>query len=231
MSLTIAEGGLIRRDEASAITTTTITTTTVTFQDIGNEPTQTFTMPPSTTRIKIAEASSTATCTTNIDGGVYAVPHLLIPVSPLTPDTAYDTVFSPIMAPAPALNSTVFQYDVPSSYSGTCALVFLFPYANQAVFPYTFTGIEEEVGENGGINFKRLNGGVNRTTTYNTLPPVAVDYGKVQVIPGNNYTVTTLPCPGGQLFTVEASSVGGVGLQYFQNDQSVAIGLYLVPCA
>lgn len=110
--------------------------------------------------------------------------------------------------------------------------MFLFAYGNEAVFPYNFTGIEQEVEEDAGINFSILASAIDTTTTYETAPALTVDFGKTQVFPGFNYTVGSFDCGAvaGQKLSVLAASVNGLGLQYFQDDQPSAIGLYVVPC-
>lgn len=68
------------------------------------------------------------------------------------------------------------------------------------------------------------------STTYNSTPAVAMEYGKIQIIPGNNYTVATYACQAGQTVSYSATSVGNVELDYFQNSNPKPIGLYVVPC-
>lgn len=168
-------------------------------------------------------------CPNNINNGQFLVPNLLVPVSPASPDTAFGSVYAPIIA---SKNSTIYSFDIPSSppYGNNCALLFLFPYGNQAVFPYNFTGVEAELARKGGLNFTRLDGSITNQTTFNTKPEDTAHYGTTQIIPGNNYTIATLPCPGNSKLSISAGSVGGLGLQYFQNDRSIAIGLYIAPC-
>jgi hypothetical protein len=90
--------------------------------------------------------------------------------------------------------------------------------------------MEQEEGENGGLDFALLNGVAGPLTTYDTTPPVATDYGKTMVLPGNNYTIATFPCQSGTTsYTV--SSVGNVELDYFQDSDPSPIGLYIVPCS
>lgn len=83
----------------------------------------------------------------------------------------------------------------------------------------------------GGLNFALLIGSAEENTTFETTPDVSVDYGKTQIIPGNQYTIAVFPCPSGQQVTYAVSSRGNVRLDYFQNSKNQAIGLYVVPCA
>ena len=113
-------------------------------------------------------------------------------------------------------------------------MIFLFPYVSEldpSAGRYNFSGIEEEEGENGGLDFARLSGVASASTTYNTTPSVATDYGKTEIIPGNNYTIATFLCQSGTPVTYSGTSVGNVELDYFQDSAPEPIGLYVVPCA
>lgn len=194
-------------------------------------PTSSSTAVPSATTTTISRSSSSpASCPTNIDSGSFQFPHLIVPTSPETPDYAFGNSYT---AHITSTNTTLFNFDVPSDapYTGTCALIFLFPFASATQSgTYTFTGIEEEEGEDGGLDFALLSGIATADTTYNTTPTVTTDYGTTKIIPGNNYTVATFPCPAGETVTYSGSSDGGVGLSYFENSAPSAIGLYMVPC-
>ncbi|KAM3075194.1 hypothetical protein ACMFMG_007355 [Clarireedia jacksonii] len=194
-------------------------------------PTSSSTAVPSATATTAPRATSAVSCPTNIDSGSFQFPHLIVPTSPETPDYAYGNSYT---AHITSTNTTLFNFDVPSDapYTGTCALIFLFPFAsNTQAGTYTFTGIEEEEGEHGGLDFALLSGIATAETTYGTTPTVTTDYGTTEILPGNNYTVATFPCPAGETVTYSGSSVGGVGLSYFENSAPSAIGLYMVPCA
>lgn len=175
--------------------------------------------------------STTASCPTDIASGPFQYPHLIVPVSSESPDHAFGNQFTAHITPQ---NATIFNFDIPSTspYTGTCALLFLFPVASATqAGSYNFTGIEEETEENGGIDFALLSGIANANTTFHTQPAVRTDLKTVQILPGNAYTVATFTCPTGQTLSYSAKSVGGVGLEYFENSAKSAIGLYLVPCS
>ncbi|PQE33029.1 gpi anchored cell wall protein [Rutstroemia sp. NJR-2017a WRK4] len=175
-------------------------------------------------------STSAASCPKNIDSGSFQFPHLIVPTSPQAPDYAFGNSYT---AHITSTNTTLFNFDVPSTapYTGTCALVFLFPFASATQSgSYTFTGIEEEEGEKGGLDFALLSGIATAGTTYKSTPTVATDYGTTEILPGNNYTIATFPCAAGKTVTYSGSSVGGVGLSYFENSAPSAIGLYMVPC-
>ncbi|KAK6607590.1 hypothetical protein H4I96_03825 [Botrytis cinerea] len=183
---------------------------------------------PSTASTTSAAAVS---CPTDISSGPFEYPHLIVPVSSESPDHPFGNQYTAHITPQ---NSTIFNFDVPSTapYTGNCALLFLFPVASATeAGTYNFTGIEEETDENGGIDFSLLSAIANANTTYNTQPTVATDFGKVEVLPGKGYTVSTFACPAGKTVSYEAKSVGGLGLEYFENSAPSAIGLYMVPCA
>jgi len=185
---------------------------------------------PTATSTTAPRSTSAASCPTNIDSGSFQFPHLIVPTSPDAPDYAFGNSYT---AHITSTNTTLFNFDVPSDapYTGTCALIFLFPFASATQSgSYTFTGIEEEEGEDGGLDFALLSGIATAETTYKSTSTVATDYGTTKILPGNNYTVATFPCPAGETVTYSGSSVGGVGLSYFENSAPSAIGLYMVPC-
>ena len=170
-------------------------------------------------------ATATATCPTGISAGVFQFPHLIVPTSPNAPDHAFGDQYSATISP---INTTLFNFDIPSSapYNNTCALLFLFPFGAATYF----SGIEEEEGENGGLDFALLAEVANAGTTYDTTGDVAKDYGKIEVLPGSNYTVATFNCQAGATVTYSVSSRGDVELDYFQQSGSNPMGLYIVPC-
>jgi hypothetical protein len=170
-------------------------------------------------------ATPTTACPTDISSGVFQFPHLIVPTSPNASDHAFGNQFSATISP---INTTLFNFDIPSAapYNDTCALLFLFPFGEATYF----SGIEEEEGEHGGLDFALLEEVANADTTYNTTGDIAKDYGKVEVLPGNNYTVATFDCQAGVTVTYSVSSRGNVELDYFQQSGSNPIGLYIVPC-
>ncbi|KAF8853071.1 GPI anchored cell wall protein-like protein [Acephala macrosclerotiorum] len=194
---------------------------------------------PSTTSatsisLPTATPSSTQTsfivCPTDLSSGDYQFPHLIIPTSSKQGDKAFGNSYEAYITPT---NTTLFNFDIPATYSGTCSLIFLFPYKTDldpSAGGYYFSGTEEEVGENGGIDFALLSGIATAGTTYNSTPAVATDYGKTQIIPGNNYTIASYPCQAGQTVSYSATSAGNVELDYFQDSAPMPIGLYVVPC-
>ncbi|KAI9649445.1 hypothetical protein NHQ30_002021 [Ciborinia camelliae] len=191
----------------------------------------TSTAASSTVPASTSTAPAAVSCPTDITSGPFQYPHLIVPISSTSPDYAFGNQFTAHITPE---NTTLFNFDIPfaSPYTGTCSLLFLFPVASATqAGTYNFTGIEEETEENGGIDFALLSGIANIDTTYNTQPAVENDLGTVQVIPGHGYTVATFACPAGKTVTYSAKSVAGLGLEYFENSASSAIGLYMVPCS
>jgi Ubiquitin 3 binding protein But2 C-terminal domain len=176
-------------------------------------------------------ASAAHSCPTDISGGVFQFPHLIIPTSSQAPNISFGNSYKAYISP---INTTLFSFDLPASapYSGTCALLFLFPFGSDldpSAGKYYFSGIEEEIGEKGGLRFTSLKSGITASTTYGNMPGVEKDYGKTQVLPGNNYTIATFGCAGQKALSV--ASVGGVELDYFQNSAPSPIGVYVVPCS
>ncbi|KAH7356487.1 ubiquitin 3 binding protein But2 C-terminal domain-containing protein [Rhexocercosporidium sp. MPI-PUGE-AT-0058] len=173
--------------------------------------------------------ASTAVCPSDIFGE-YQFPHLIIPTSVGMPDEPVGDQYMVWISPAA---STLFNFDIPASYTGICSLLFLFPFMSElgpSAGKYKYSGMEQVEYQNGGLNFALLAGVADNSTTYNTTPPVAVDYGKVKILPGNRYTVSTFPCPAGKTITIQGSSVNKTELDYFQNSALQPIGLYIVPC-
>lgn len=183
---------------------------------------------PSTT------SSAAPACPTDLSGGTYQFPHLIVPTSTEDPDNAFGNSLRAYISPS---NTTLFNFDIPAStnYLGTCNLLFLFPFASSldpSAGTYYFSGIEEEEGEKAGLDFALLSGVADSGTTYDTTPGIATDFGKREVEPGSNYTVATFDCKSGQTLTISANSAGNVELDYTQySARPSAIGLYIVPCA
>lgn len=170
-----------------------------------------------------------ANCPTGL-GTYFQFPHLILPISSEKPDHAFNNSLVASVSPT---NITLFTFDIPPTYNGTCALLFLFPYGTDldpTAGKYYFSGTEAEIEKDGGLNFALLTGNAQEGTTFITTPDVAVDYGKTQIIPGEKYTISTFPCPSGQRVTYAVASRGEVELDYFQNSGDQAIGLYVVPC-
>ena len=201
-------------------------------------PNATVTSLAASTQISVVSTTSTPTpsptsppaCPTDISAGTFEAPSLIIPTSPQDGDNAFGNSTKAYISP---VNTTLFTFD-DISYTGTCSLLFLFPYASSvdpSAPPYYFSGIEEEEGEHGGLDFAILTGVANTTTTYNATPSAAKVYGKTEIIPGNNYTIATFPCPNGQAVTYSASSVADVELDYYQDSSPSPIGLFIVPCS
>jgi hypothetical protein len=177
-------------------------------------------------------SSATQSCPTDLSGGVYQFPHLIVPTSSQAPTTSFGNSYT---AHISSTNTTIFNFDIPAGdpYNKTCALLFLFPFGSEldpSAGKYYFSGIEEEEGENGGLNFALLQTYAKSSTTYATIPPVATDYGKTEILPGNNYMIATFQCQQASTVGFSVSSVGNVELDYFQDSAPSPIGLYIVPC-
>jgi hypothetical protein len=187
-------------------------------------PTASPTAPPT--------SSATQSCPTDLTGGVYQFPHLIVPTSSQAPTTSFGNSYT---AHISSSNTTIFNFDIPAGdpYSKTCALLFLFPFGSDldpSAGQYYFSGIEGEEGENGGLDFALLQTYAKSTTTYATISQVATDYGKTEILPGNNYTIATFQCPQARTVGFSVGSVGNVELDYFQDSAPSPIGLYIVPC-
>jgi hypothetical protein len=120
--------------------------------------------------------------------------------------------------------SSIFNFDIPTTYTGTCSLVFLFPEQSQLqTTSYTFSG-------NGEVDFKQLSNVASQSTTYANQGGVKTDFGKQAIKSGSSTVVSTFRCPSGQTVSYEVSSVSGTSLEYFQDYNPSPIGLYVTSC-
>lgn len=153
-------------------------------------------------------------CPSTLTSGQYEYPHLIVPVSKSSPDTAAGTSYN---GKIDSDTSSIFNFDVPSSDSGkTCSLVFLFPEQSQLqTSSFTFSG-------SGGAKFEELTGVATKSTTYNNQPSVKSDLGTIDIKPGNSYVVSTFSCPAGKTVSYEIKSAGS-SLDYFQDYNPVSV--------
>lgn len=215
---------------ASASSSTVPTLLPTTLPATGTAATPTVTPFLTSSLSPSSTSSPSAACPTDLSHGDFQYPHLIVPTSSKDGDHAFGNSYEAYITP---INTTIFNFDIPPTYTGTCSLIFLFPYKTDldaSAGGYTFSGTEAEVYEHGGIDFALLDGIASSTTTYNTTPKVLTEYGKTQVIPGNNYTIATFACQAGKTVSYSATSVGNVELDYFQDSAPMPIGLYVVPC-
>ncbi|OAA73427.1 Ubiquitin 3 binding protein But2 [Cordyceps fumosorosea ARSEF 2679] len=161
------------------------------------------------------------TCPTNLNGP-YEFPHLIIPVSKSSPDTAAGTSYFGVVN---GDTSSIFNFDIPAGDQGKkCSLVFLFPkQADLETSSFTFSG-------DGKLDFTQLKAAATEGTTYNNQPGKAADLGQVTVAPGNSYSIATFDCPAGQRVAYEISAAGNTDFKYFQDYNPSPIGLYITKC-
>lgn len=169
--------------------------------------------------------SSAGSCPAALSGD-FQYPHLIIPVDKSQPDTAFGTSFNGQFSPTV---SSIFNFDLPASYQGrTCDLVFLFP-TRDSLHNSNYT-----LSSTGGIEVTRLSGTATSATTYNNQPPVNVTVGSVPDLqPGNSYDIApsgTGKCFFGTRVSYKVSATGSLSLDYFQDYNPAAIGLYITVC-
>ena len=175
---------------------------------------------PTTQESAPTQTSTGKTCPTTLSGE-YQYPHLIVPVSKSNKDTAYGTSYNGKIT---SDISTIFNFDIPSSYTGTCSLVFLFPEQSQLeTSSFTFSG-------NGEFDFTQLSSVATQSTTYATQGGVKTDFGVKTATPGSSVVVSTFACPAGQAVSYEISSASGSSLEYFQDYNPSPIGLYITTC-
>lgn len=164
--------------------------------------------------------STGKTCPANLSGS-YQYPHLIVPVSKSNKDKAYGTSYN---GKIDSDVSTIFNFDIPSSYTGTCSLVFLFPKQDQLeTSSFTFSG-------DGKFDFAQLSKVATQSTTYGNQGSVKTDYGVQTATPGSAVVVSTFACPAGQAVSYEISSASGSNLEFFQDYNPSPIGLYITTC-
>lgn len=175
---------------------------------------------PTTQESAPTQTSTGKTCPTTLSGE-YQYPHLIVPVSKSNKDTAYGTSYNGKIT---SDISTIFNFDIPNSYTGTCSLVFLFPEQSQLeTSSFTFSG-------NGEFDFTQLSSVATQSTTYATQGGVKTDFGVKTATPGSSVVVSTFACPAGQAVSYEISSASGSSLEYFQDYNPSPIGLYITTC-
>ncbi|KAL8953111.1 MAG: hypothetical protein Q9222_000994 [Ikaeria aurantiellina] len=169
-----------------------------------------------------APSSTMSSCPAALSSG-FEYPHLIVPVDKDQPDTALNTGYNGHFSPTV---SSIFNFDIPPSDEGkTCSLVFLFPTRDQLqTSNYTLSG-------SGGIDIVRLNDPASSETTYNNQPSVEQAVGSVPDLQaGNSYVIGSGDCFAGRRVGYKISATGSLDLDYFQNYDPEAIGLYITVC-
>lgn len=161
-------------------------------------------------------------CQTSLTGA-YQTPHAIIPVNKNSPSTSYGTQYNAYLSSS---NSTVFNFDIPSSYAGKqCSVIFLFPTKAQLeTSDFTMSG-------SGGIKFDQLTSPAPLSVSYATCPAVKSNLGMVDnVTPGNSYVVSTGACQAGSTVSILASATGSLGLEWFEDWNPSPIGVFITSC-
>ena len=177
-----------------------------------------------TTVLPAASASGAAAsgCPASLSG-THEFPHLIVPVDKNSPTTASGTSYNGTFS---STVSSIFNFDIPASDSGkTCSLVFLLPSQGDLVTSaFILSG-------SGGLDFARLVGPATEQTSYSNVPAVEKDLGgPTSVTPGNEYVIDSGPCYAGETDSYEVSATGSLALNYFQDSDASAIGLYITVC-
>lgn len=157
----------------------------------------------------VAATSTTASVCQTALTGAYQTPHLIVPISSSSPDTVYGTQYN---AYIDSDNSTIFNFDIPSSYEGmTCTTIFLFPeIADLETSSYTFSG-------SGDLVFSELSSAATEETTYNSAPSVTSVLDTVAIQSGNSYVIASGSCAAGTTVAIELSSQSGLSLEFFED--------------
>ncbi|KAF2846287.1 hypothetical protein T440DRAFT_482649 [Plenodomus tracheiphilus IPT5] len=157
-------------------------------------------------------------CPADINGP-YQFPHLIVPVNSASPNTAYGTSY---FGKVDKTTCSIFNFDIPASdASKTCSLIFLFPQQKDLVTSsFTTSG-------SGQVNFTKLKGPASQGTTWANAPGKEAELGSWSVAPGNAYTVASGSCEAGKTVSYELCATGDYALNYFQDYNPSAIGLYV----
>ncbi|KAG9856952.1 hypothetical protein KCU98_g1660, partial [Aureobasidium melanogenum] len=183
--------------------------------------------PASSKPASSAPASGTAggngnACQTTLSGA-YQTPHAIIPVNKNSSSTSYGTQYNAHLSSS---NSTIFNFDIPSSYAGKqCSVIFLLPNKSQLVTSdFTLSGA-------GGIKFDQLTSPAPLSVTYATYPAVKSTLDTISsVTPGNSYVVSSGACQAGSTISILASATGSLELSLFEDWDPSAIGLFITSC-
>ncbi|KAG9666699.1 hypothetical protein KCU99_g9644, partial [Aureobasidium melanogenum] len=180
--------------------------------------------PASSKPASSAPASGTSgnVCATTLTGA-YQTPHAIIPVNKNSPSTSYGTQYDAYISSS---NSTIFNFDIPSSYAGKqCTVIFLLPNKSQlATSDFSLSGA-------GGITFDQLTSPAPLSVTYATTPAVKSTLDTISsVTPGNSYVVSSGACQAGSTISILASATGSLNLEYFEDWNPSAIGLFITSC-
>ncbi|PQE08413.1 GPI anchored cell wall protein [Rutstroemia sp. NJR-2017a BBW] len=213
--------------EQSASAQTVTQTQTPTYTQLGQSTTLVQALSTTISQATSSPTSSTpshssSSCPTNLNGE-YQYPHLIVPVSSASPSTAYGTSYNGVVN---STVSSIFNFDIPSSYTGTCSLVFLFPTQDQLeTSSYTFSG-------NGDVDFAQLSTIATQSTTYGSVGSVENDFGTFTVTPGSSTVISTFACPAGETVSYELSegASGTTDLWFFQDYNPSPLGLYITTC-
>jgi len=145
-----------------------------------------------------------------------------VPVNKNSPDTSYGTQY---FASINSQNSTIFQFDIPQSYSGNeCSVVFLWPEQSQLeTSSYTTSG-------SGGLTFSELNSQTTTSTTYQSAG-TGSEVGSVSnAAAGNSYVIASGSCAAGQSVSYEVSATGSLSLSFFEDWNPSPIGVFITTC-
>lgn len=160
-------------------------------------------------------------CPADLNGD-YQYPHLIVPVDSSMPNKAYGTSYN---GKVDKTTCSIFNFDIPSSYSGKkCSVVFLFP-KQQDLTTSSFT-----TSGSGQCSFSKLSSPADQMTTYANQPSKAGDLGSMSIAPGNSYTIASGDCAAGQRISYEMCSSGDYALNYFQDYNPSPIGMYVRSC-
>jgi len=161
----------------------------------------------STTSSSAASTSTTAVCPENLSG-LYTYPHLIVPVSSASPNTAYGTQY---FAYVNSVNSTIFNIDVESSWAGkTCDLIFTIP--DKSLLETTDYNYKSQ----GSFAVSQLDTVATQQTTYSNMG-ASTNVGTFPITVGTKTVIVSGSCAAGTTQSFEFSSANGLDLTWFND--------------
>jgi hypothetical protein len=160
-----------------------------------------------------------SSCPADLNGD-FTAPQYIVPVDSANPDKAFGTQYDGNVS---STVSTIFQFNVPSSYSGkTCSVIMLLPNTENV----------QQFSGDGVLNFALMQNLVNlQSTTWNSKGPVKANHGNLTVKEGNNYVVNSFPCTAGYQLPYQVSSATGkTNVTFFEETAAPPTGLYVRAC-
>ncbi|KAK9366708.1 ubiquitin 3 binding protein But2 C-terminal domain-containing protein [Lipomyces kononenkoae] len=185
--------------------------------------TTTITAVVTETPAKPSTTSSTSTSSTCVPSATL-YPNLIIPINSATPNTALGTQYwANLTKSATDEQDVLLQYDVASTYTGTCELKFMFP-NSPATFPFFLEGDTT-------IEIFALTSQLTESATWNNHPSVGELIDTVTLTRGQDTFATGTMCASGSYQGYLLKCTGDCTIDFFIDYNPPPVGAVLLPCA